>query len=385
MSPFLGTTGGGSSLGFRSIGGGGIPGMDQNNPATSAKAIKDAGGTGNDYYWIKPDGYTGSAYRVYCILDAGSNNRHFGGGWTLAMGFKGGTNRPWHMGQIFGNNTNHAYYDSSIWGQFWTGGNVEANVAEKPYTFQDRGEWSGDQDFSKDGRAIGMWQPMDDLMIMYHDSNVSFNNPGATAYWTRNTSNAKQSLRDWWSAGNEVTWSTGGRQGMYHNGNLASPQYNPNRNQEWTGDPVFDNNANGNYTQSLAGYDLIFNVHTTSSTYKCNAQHNKSRITHTGMANSVTGNNYDHTMNWGMGQYHLNGGWCGGALHCLGPASYCDIRMSHLPSAGSSNPDKAYTGYTDNNQSGGGSYMFDSGCRNSSGNNMYGNTSVYGFTLWVRG
>ena len=325
MSPFLGTTGGGSSLGFRSIGGGGIPGMDQNNPATGAKQIRDAGGTGNDYYWIKPDGYTGSAYRVYCILDAGSNNRHFGGGCTLAMGFKGGTNRPWHMGQTFGNSTNHAYYDSSIWGSFWTGGNVEASVAEKPYSFQDRGEWSGNQDFSKDGRAIGMWQPMDDLMIMYHDSNVSFNSPGATAYWTRNTSNAKQSLRDWWSAGNEVTWSTGGRQGMYHNGNLASPQYNPNRNQEWTGDPVFDNNANGNYTQSLAGYDLIFNVHTTSSTYKCNAQHNKSRITHTGMANSVTGNNYDHTMNWGMGQYHLNGGWCGGALHCLGPASYCDI------------------------------------------------------------
>ena len=59
--------------------------------------------------------------------------------------------------------------------------------------------------------------------------------------------------------------------------------------------------------------------------------------------------------------------------------------MSDLPSAGSNNPDKAYTGYTDNNQSGGGSYMFDSGCRNSSGNNMYGNTSVYGFTLWVRG
>ena len=385
MSPFLGTTGGGSSLGFRHVGGGGIPGLEQSNPATSAKQIRDAGITTNGFYWIKPTGYTGSAYSVYCILNGGTNNRHFGGGWTLAMGFKGGTNRPWHLGQIFGSNSNHAYYDSSIWGSFWTGGNVENSVAEKPYTFQDRGEWSGNQDFSKDGRAIGMWQPMDDLMIMYHDSNVSFTSPGATAWWTRNTSNAKQSLRDWWSAGNEVTWSTGGRQGMYDAGSLNDPQYNPDRNQEWTGDPVYMNTTNGNWSHNLGNYDLIFNVHTTSSTYKCNANHNKSRITHTGMANSVSGNNYGHVMNWGMGQYHNHGGWSGGALYCLGPASYCDIRMSHLPSAGSSNPDKSYTGYSDNTQTGAGSYMFDSGCRNGSGSNMYGNSSHYGFTLWVRG
>ena len=384
MSPFLGTTGGGSSLGFRSVAKSDIPGLTQSEPATGAKQIRDAGGTTNGFYWVKPTGYSGSAYQVYCILNGGSGNRHFGGGWTLAMSFKNGTNRPWHQNQIFGSHTAGDYYDYSNWNEFWTGGNVGGSTAGVPYSFQDNGVWSGAQDFGKDGRAIGMWQPMDDLMIMYHDSNQSFNSPGACAYWTRNTSNAKESLKHWWNQG-ETYWSTGGRQGMYSAGTLSNPQHNPDRQQEWTGDPVYMNNAVGNYTQSLAGYNIIFNVNTSSSTYKCNADHNKSRITNSGMANSVTGNNYPHTMNWGMGQYHYNGGWSGAALHCLGPASYCDIRMSHLPSAGTNDPSKTYTGYSDNNQTGAGSYMFDSGCRNQGGSNMYGNTSHYGWTLWVRG
>lgn len=385
MSPFLGTTGGGSSLGFRRISAGGLPGSDASNPATGAKEIRDAGGTTNGFYYIKPTGYSGSAYPVYCILNGGTGNRHFGGGWTMAMSFRGGQNRPWHLGQSWGSNTSQAYYDSSNWGSFWTGTSIENSTNAKPYSFQDRAEWTGNQDFSKDGRAIGMWQPMDDLMIMYHDGNGSINSPGACAWWTRNTSNSKQSLRDWWSNGNEVTWSTGGRQGMYSAGTLNNPDYNPDRQQAWTGDPVYMNSTVGNYSHNLSSYDLIFNVHTTSSTYKANADHNKSRITHTGMANSVSGNGYPHVMNWGIGQYHYNGGWSGGALYCLGPASYCDIRMSHLPSAGSNSPDKQYTGYSDNNQSGAGSYMYDSGCRNGSGSNMYGNASHYGFTLWVRG
>ena len=383
MSPFLGTTGGGSSLGFRGLGGGG--GLDGSTAALAAPSAKylrdDIGLTSNGYYWIKPTGYTGSAYSVYCILNGGTSNRHFGGGWTLAMSFKHGTNRPWHLGQSWGNRNTHAYYDSSNWGAFWTGASVENSTNAKPYSFQDRGEWTSAQGFNKDGRCIGMWQPMTDLMIMYHDANQSFNNPGASAYWTKNGSLATQSLRDWWNGGEQV-WSTGGRHGMNQNGNLNAPVHNPDRQQQWTGDPVFMNNAVGNYTQSLQPYDLVFNVSSTSSAYRPGgADHNKSRITNTGMDDGVTGNDYQHTMNWGMGQYHYEGGWNGGLLHNLGPNSYCDNRASHMPGGGDSNADQS-TGYSDNAQAGGGSYAFSSSCRN--GNHQSANTSHYGFTLWVR-
>ena len=99
------------------------------------------------------------------------------------------------------------------------------------------------------------------------------------------------------------------------------------------------------------------------------------------MDDGVTGNDYQHTMNWGMGQYHYEGGWNGGLLHNLGPNSYCDNRASHMPGGGDSNADQS-TGYSDNAQAGGGSYAFSSSCRN--GNHQSANTSHYGFTLWVR-
>lgn len=383
MSPFLGTTGGGSSLGFRGLAFGGI-GTDQSNPATSAKEIRDSGNTTNGHYWIKPTGYSGSAYQVYCLLSGGSSNRHHGGGWTLAMSFKNGVNRPWHLSQSWGNRSNDAYYQADNWGNFWTGASVENSTSAKPYSFQDRGEWSGQQDFSKDGRAIGMWQPFSDLMIMYMDSNESFNSPGATAWWTRNTSYSQTTLQDMWNSNSNQVWSTGGRQGMYVSGNLYPPVYNPDRSQEWTGDPVFMNNAVGNRTQGLSGYNLVINANGSSGTYKCNANENRSRITHTGMANNETGNNYPHVMNWGMGQYHEQGGWKGGALHCLGPASYCDVRCQHLPGGGSTDVDNA-TGYSDNN---GSQSVFESGCRNTGSGSPYNNNqcnaSHYGWALWVR-
>ncbi len=387
MSPFLGTTGGGSSLGFRQIAKDDILGGDSSNPATSAKAIVNAGGTTNGYYWIKPTGYSGSAYPVYCILNGGTSNKHFGGGWTLAMSFKHGTNRPWHLGQSWGSQNNDAYYNASNWGAFWTGGDVEGSTNGKPYSFQDRGEWSGNQDFSKDGRAIGMWQPMKDLMIMYHDSDQSYNNPGATAWWTKSGSLSTQSLKNWWNGGEQV-WSTGGRQGMFDRGTLNPPVYNPDRGQAWTGDPVFMNTTVGTYSHNLASYDLVFNVSSQSSVYRPGgANWNKSRITHTGMNDNVSGNDYQHTVNWGMGQYHYEGGWNGGILHCLGPASYCDVRMQHCPGGGDPNADQS-TGFSNNTNAGGGSSAFSSSCRNSGTtngvSNASANTSHYGFSLWVR-
>jgi len=51
-------------------------GSDSGNPAVNAQEILDSGdSTGNGLYWIKPSGYGGSAFQVYCDMTTAS------GGW----------------------------------------------------------------------------------------------------------------------------------------------------------------------------------------------------------------------------------------------------------------------------------------------------------------
>ena len=100
------------------------------------------------------------------------------------------------------------------------------------------------------------------------------------------------------------------------------------------------------------------------------------------MANSVTGQDYAHVVNWGLGQYHKQSSWSGAVLQTLGSSSYCDARMQQIPGGGDSNPDTG-SGYSDNNQSGSSNWTYSASCRNGGNNTL--NTSMYGVTLWVRG
>ena len=59
------------------------PGLSQSDPAESAEAIRTANPSAADgLYWIKPSGYGGSAFQVYCkIQDTTANGVTATGGW----------------------------------------------------------------------------------------------------------------------------------------------------------------------------------------------------------------------------------------------------------------------------------------------------------------
>jgi hypothetical protein len=76
MSPLLGLQGSGGGLGY--LAGGINPlGDEPNNPAYSGKHLKNAGVTASGNYYIKPNGYTGTAIQCYVDMDVA------GGGWVL--------------------------------------------------------------------------------------------------------------------------------------------------------------------------------------------------------------------------------------------------------------------------------------------------------------
>ena len=59
------------------------PGLSQSDPAESAEAIRTVAPSAADgLYWIKPSGYGGDAFQVYCkIQDTTANGVTVTGGW----------------------------------------------------------------------------------------------------------------------------------------------------------------------------------------------------------------------------------------------------------------------------------------------------------------
>ena len=57
--------------------------------------------------------------------------------------------------------------------------------------------------------------------MTYSSSTTSFDNPGATAYYSRSSSSG--TLRDLVAVTTDTVWSICGRQGLYTDGNLSGP------------------------------------------------------------------------------------------------------------------------------------------------------------------
>ena len=164
-----------------------------------------------------------------------------------------------------------------------------------------------------------------------------------------------------------ILYDSGGRQGLYTDGNLSGPAWNTQRSdQKFTGNPWTQSGNTygaGSFTHhALDSFNIVFNTNSNSSIYRSGADNNWNRITTTMSNNSLSGNNYGHVMQHGIGLYHDHSGYTGTKMYSLGQDAYCDNANDHT-----ADNDSWY---------GGGSNAF---CQGGSGMN----TSHEGFSIWV--
>lgn len=309
------------------------------------------------YYFMQhPNARSGATgvYVNYCLF--GDTNKHHGQAWNLAMHIRNDQN-SWKTYSGAATGTNQSAYSWDKWAS-----GAPNNFASNQFT--DPGGNTRDKfDYSQSCIGYGYFIPFTKFMIMtYSDHTTSFDNPGATAYYSRSSSSG--TLRDLVDGANSTVWSTGGRQGLYSSGDLSGPSWNSNRtDQAFTGNPwTMSGNTVGNHNISahaLDSFDIVFNTNSNSSAYKTDADSNYNRITTTMCNNSLSGNAYGHTMQHGLGLWHAHSGYNGSKMYSLGQDAYCDNNNSHTAS-------------NDN-------YSGNAFCQGSSGMN----TTHYGFSLWV--
>ena len=299
----------------------GAPG-ESDNPASDGKAVYDAGDRTDGVKYIKttsadPSANNSTTYATYCLL---SDDTKWGGsgGWTLATHIPFSSS-AWHLSGGF-SSSNH-YHSWSHW------------TRQSPHFYSGSGEF----DYSTPCMAIGYFIPFDDILIMTYDSSTSsFLNPGASCTYSRNSGNSKESLYKIQTTRTNYVWSSGGRQSIYKAGNISNslPTWNAQRSdQGFTGNP-WANSGNTYGGGSGTGvnfnsFNLVFNT-TAGGSYSSDADGNKTRITTTMVANSQTGNSYQHTLQHGFGSYHSHGGYEGTASYVLGQMSYCEAQATHM-------------------------------------------------------
>lgn len=336
------------------------PAGTQEGPAQYAAEVAAREGVSSGYYYMRhPNARTGATgtYLNYCLF--GDTNKHHGQAWNLAMHIRNDQSnwKTYTGGPSTGNNSSAYSWDK------W--------LATSPQSFSVNqvgvgGVQTNKYDYAQSCIGYGYFIPFTKLMIMtYSSSTTSFANPGATAYYSRSSSSG--TLRDLVAGTTDTVWSTGGRQGIYTDGNLAGPSWNSQRNdQRFTGNPWTQSgntNGNGSFTHhALDTFNIVFNTGSTTSSYRSDADNNWSRITTTMSENSLSGNQYGHTMQHGIGLYHNHSGYGGTKMYSLGQDSYCDNNNSHT-----ADNDHWY---------GGGSNAF---CNGNNGMN----TSHEGFSIWV--
>jgi hypothetical protein len=208
------------------------------------------------------------------------------------------------------------------------------------------------------------------IMIMYHTGN--FAAPVRTCYYSKASGVTLQSLRTWFNNNTrDQVWSTGGRQSIYTGGSFTAASYNSDRSsQAFTGDPFAENgNSRGNNTSySLASFNLVLN--SSVAVYGSGASdYNDCRFTTTMCADSLSGNDYGHVVQHGIGVRHEHSGYGASTAISLGQSSYCDMRRSHQAGNGSGTISW-------------GSAAFAGGCINSSHTSP--NSSVTGAAIFIK-
>ena len=300
---------------------------EEDNPAADAKAAYDDGNRTDGVKYIRtnaadPSALNTNIYPTYCL---NSDNAKWSGtgGWTLATHIPF-SSTAWRLSGSF-SGSNH-YHSWSHW------------TRTAPHFYSG----SGDFDYTTPCMAIGYFIPFDEIMIMTYDSSTSsFLNPGATATYTRNTGSvSKESLYKIQTTRSDLIWGTGGRQSIYRSGNISnssSPTWNGDRTQQgFTGNP-WTNNGNtyggsgsvGGAGVALSSFNIIFNT-TSGGGYSSDAGGNRTRISTTMVQDTLSGNEYGHTMQHGLGTYHNHSGYSGSTSYCLGQASYCQMTRDHV-------------------------------------------------------
>ena len=312
------------------------------------------------YYMQHPNARTGATgvYVNYCLF--GDTNKHHGQAWNLAMHIRNDqSNWKTYTGGPSTGGSNSSAYTWDKW------------IVNSPNNFSTNqfgvgGSNLDKYDYAQSCIGYGYFIPFTKLMIMtYSSSTTSFANPGATAYYSRSSSAG--TLRDLVNGTTATVWSSGGRQGLYTDGNLSGPTWNSQRDdQKFTGNPwTQSGNTTGNSSfthHALDSFNIVFNTNSNSNSYRSDADNNWCRITTTMSENSLNGNGYGHTMQHGLGLYHDHSGYSGTKMYSLGQDAYCDNNNSHT-----ADNDHWY---------GGGSNAFCNG-----GASM--NTSHEGFSIWV--
>tara|TARA_B100000242_G_scaffold244906_1_gene185331 strand:- start:551 stop:1714 length:1164 start_codon:yes stop_codon:yes gene_type:complete len=295
---------------------------ESDNPGGSGAMIYADGDRTDGVKYIRttaadPSALNTNIYQTYCLL---SDDSKWGGtgGWTLAAHIPF-SSTSWRVSGSF-SSSNH-YFSWDLWER------------TAPHHYSGSGEF----DYSNPCLAIGYFIPFDDIMIMTYDSSTSsFLNPGATATYSRNSGNSKESLYKIQTTRSDYVWSAGGRQSIYRSGNISNsvPTWNTDRTQQgFTGNPWTNNGNTYGGTGSGVGfnsYNLVFKT-SAGGSYSSDATGNRTRITTTMVNNSNTGNDYPHTMQHGLGSYHNHGGYEGTSSYVLGQASYCQMTRDHVP------------------------------------------------------
>jgi hypothetical protein len=324
------------------------PNPDGTTSARAASSVDTIVASGATTDGLKYYNVGGSTVQALTLLNSGTSGVMDGSGWVLAYNLN--VNDAYMTGSLSGPGVND-FYGRSLW----------TNSTNNLFN-------GSAYNLTSTCIAPGAFMNCSKIMIMYHTGN--FAAPVRTCYYTKASGVTLQSLRTWFNNNTrDQVWSTGGRQGIYTGGSFTAATFNGARpSQAFTGDPFAENgNSRGNNTSySLASFNLVLN--SSVAVYGSGASdYNDCRFTTTMCADSLSGNDYGHTVQHGIGVRHEHSGYGASTAISLGQSSYCAMERSHQAGNGSGTIDW-------------GSPAFAAGCISGASSN----SSVTGVAIFIK-